>query len=45
MKNSKTTKAISGKKLSKSEAKAVVGGRTVKPAISKSKLQSNTGIS
>jgi len=44
MKNS-TTKKPAGKKLTKKESKAVVGGRTVKGNVSKSKLQSSTGIS
>ncbi|MBK7852616.1 MAG: hypothetical protein IPJ66_16200 [Bacteroidetes bacterium] len=46
MKNEKNPKSPAyGKKLSKSEAKAVVGGRKAKPNPLKSKLQSNTGIS
>ncbi|HRH66805.1 MAG TPA: hypothetical protein PLU53_10950 [Bacteroidia bacterium] len=46
MKTTKKAKGpVSGKKLTKSESKAIVGGRNVKGGISKSKLQSNTGIS
>lgn len=45
MKTSKNPKSVTGKKLTKSEAKAIVGGRTVKGNVSKSKLQSSTGIS
>jgi hypothetical protein len=45
MKSSKSTKPVSGKKLSKNESKAIVGGKSIKGRINKSKLQSNTGIS
>lgn len=46
MKNEKNPKSPAyGKKLSKSEAKAIVGGRKANPNATKSKLQSNTGIS
>ena len=44
MKTSKTTKSPVGKRLSKTEAKAIVGGKSVKGRISKSKLQSNQGV-
>ena len=39
------TRPVSGKKLSKTEAKAIVGGKSVRPGTNKSKLQSSTGIS
>ncbi|HRH66806.1 MAG TPA: hypothetical protein PLU53_10955 [Bacteroidia bacterium] len=45
MKNSKNPKSTSVKKLSKTETKGVVGGRTIKGKFSKSKLQSSTGVS
>ncbi|HRH66477.1 MAG TPA: hypothetical protein PLU53_09290 [Bacteroidia bacterium] len=44
MKNA-NSKSPKGKKLSKTEAKAVVGGRNIKGKVSKSKLQSGTSLS
>ncbi|HNP49414.1 MAG TPA: hypothetical protein PKL85_11285 [Bacteroidia bacterium] len=43
----KTTKKgpVSGKKLTKSESKAIVGGKNITGRSNKSKLQSSTGIS
>ncbi|HNP49425.1 MAG TPA: hypothetical protein PKK99_13655 [Bacteroidia bacterium] len=46
MKNSKSPKSpVSAKKLTKDEAKAIVGGKSIKGGPNKSKLQSSTGIS
>ncbi|HNP49424.1 MAG TPA: hypothetical protein PKK99_13660 [Bacteroidia bacterium] len=41
----KTSKSPKGKKLSKTEAKAIVGGKNIKGRVNKSKLQSSTGLS